>query len=88
MDDSPIAVLIPKGLKIEDVMKSLSIGHGYDWLVLVREPVLVAGGIPITEILPELLLVHRKLWILKEDAHHLERLEHTLDRLNGGWSSG
>ena len=88
MDDTPIAVPIPKGLKIEDVMKSLSIGHGYEWLVLVREPVLVASSLPITDILPELFLVHRKLWILREDTHHLERLEHTLNRLNGGWSSG
>ena len=88
MDDSPISVPIPIGLKTEIVMKSLSIGHGYDWLVLVHEPVLVASGIPIADNLPELFLIHRMLWIRREDIHHLTRLEHTLERLNGGMSNG
>jgi hypothetical protein len=65
-------------------MKSFSIGHSYEWLILVREPVLVASGIPNTDSLPELFIVHRTIWIRKEDAHHIERLEHTLDLLNGG----
>jgi hypothetical protein len=78
----PIAIPFPIGLDTTTMMRSHEIGHGFEWLVLQEHPVLVAYGMTSTNV-PQMLLVHRTVWIHKKDDNFLERIQHVFDRLRG-----
>ena len=79
---NPIPIQIPEGLDIEKLMRNLMIGHQYEWLILVRDPVLVASGIAKSGSMPELMLVRRTLWIREEDRGYIKQLEHLFKIIN------
>jgi hypothetical protein len=73
---------IPPGVKSEDIMRSLQLGHGYKWTVLTRRPLLVAHGNPTLGNMPELLLTgNRSIVIAGGDPAYVDRLKQVLDML-------
>ena len=73
---------IPLGVKPEDIMRSLELGHGYKWTVLTRQPILVAHGNPTLGNMPELLLTgSRTIVVAGGDPAYIERLRQVLDML-------
>jgi hypothetical protein len=72
-------VEIPFGVRPEDIMRTLEIGHGYKWIVLVRQPVIVAHGAPSLGNMPELLMTgNRSLIIAGGDPAYVERIRQVL----------
>lgn len=76
-------VEIPDGVKVDDIMRSLAIGHGYKWTILTREPLLVAHGAPtIVGDMPELLLTGTKPMVVSGgDIVYVERIRNVLEML-------
>ena len=75
-------VEIPKGVKEEDIMRFLAIGHGYKWTVLTREPLLVAHGAPTIGDMPEILLTGSKPMVVSGgDIVYVERIRNVLEML-------
>jgi hypothetical protein len=73
---------IPPGVKPEDIIRSLELGHGYKWTVLVRRPLLVAHGNPTLGNMPELLLTgNRTIVIAGGNPAYVDRLRQVLDML-------
>ncbi len=73
---------IPLGVRSEDIMKSLELGHGYKWTILIRSPLLVAHGNPTLGNMPELLMTgNRSLVIAGEDPVYIDRLRKVLNML-------
>ena len=73
---------IPSGVKPEDIMRSLELGHGYKWVVLVRRPLLVAHGFPTVGNMPELLMTgNRSIVVAGGDPAYVDRLKQVLDIL-------
>ncbi|MFW9808790.1 MAG: hypothetical protein ACFFE6_05335 [Candidatus Thorarchaeota archaeon] len=73
---------IPNGVKSEDIMRSLELGHGYKWTILIRSPLLVAHGNPTLGNMPELLMTgNRSLVIAGEDPVYVDRLRKILNML-------
>jgi hypothetical protein len=73
---------IPAGVKPEDIMRSLELGHGYKWTVLTRQPLLVAHGNPTLGNMPELLITgNRSIVIAGGDPVYVDRLRQVLDML-------
>ena len=63
-------------------MRSLEIGHGYSWRILVRTPAIVAHGTPSHGNMPELLLLaDRTLVLAGGDAVYAPRIESVLAML-------
>jgi hypothetical protein len=80
--DHRSGVEIPIGVKPEDIMKSLEIGHGYKWTVLIRKPLIVAHGAPTLGNMPELLLTgERSLVVAGGDSVYVERIQQILGML-------
>lgn len=72
-------VEIPFGVRPEDIMKTLEIGHRYKWIVLVRQPVIVAHGASTLGNMPELLMTgDRSLIIAGGDPAYVERIRQVL----------
>jgi hypothetical protein len=75
-------VEIPKGVKPDDIMRSLAIGHGYIWTVLTKKPLLIAHGAPTLGNMPELLLTGNKPMIVAGgDAIYVDRIRNVLEML-------
>ena len=75
-------VEIPKGVKVDDIMRSLAIGHGYRWTVLTRKPLLIAHGAPTIGQMPELLLTGSKPMVVSGgDIVYVERIRNVLEML-------
>ncbi|MBY8998984.1 MAG: hypothetical protein KGD60_14755 [Candidatus Thorarchaeota archaeon] len=73
---------IPPGVKPEDIMKALELGHGYRWTVLTRRPLLVAHGNPTLGNMPELLMTGtRSIVVAGGDPAYVDRLRQVLDML-------
>ena len=75
-------VEIPQGVKPDDIMRSLAIGHGYIWTVLTKKPLLIAHGAPTLGNMPELLLTGNKPMIVAGgDAIYVDRIRNVLEML-------
>jgi hypothetical protein len=75
-------VEIPAGVKVNDIMRSLEIGHGYKWTVLTKEPLLIAHGSPTIGNMPELLLTGSKPMVVAGgDILYVERIRNVLEML-------
>ncbi|MFX1482635.1 MAG: hypothetical protein ACFFCP_05530 [Promethearchaeota archaeon] len=70
---------IPYGVSPEDIMRTLEIGHGYRWLILTRQPLIVAHGTPTLGNMPEILITgSRTLVISGENPAYVERIRQVL----------
>jgi hypothetical protein len=77
-----IAIELPFGVTHDAVMHSLEIGHGYNWLVLTKNPTLVAHGSSDLGNMPEILLVGENLLLVSGiDTVYAERLHRVLEML-------
>jgi len=75
-------VEIPEGVKVEEIMRSLAIGHGYKWTVLTREPLIIAHGAPSIGNMPELLLTGNKpIVVAGGDIVYVDRIRNILEML-------
>jgi len=73
---------IPHGVKSEDIMRALELGHGYKWTVLTRRPLLVAHGNPTLGNMPELLITgSRSIVIAGGEPAYVDRLKQVLEML-------
>lgn len=73
---------IPLGVKPEDIMRFLELGHGYIWTVLIRQPVLVAHGKPTLGNMPELLMMgNRSIVVAGGEEVYVDRIRQVLDML-------
>ena len=73
---------IPAGVKVEAIMRSLAIGHGYKWTVLTKKPLLIAHCAPTIGNMPELLLTGNKPMVVAGgDAVYVERIRNILEML-------
>ncbi len=73
---------IPLGVKPEEIMRSLELGHGYKWTVLTRRPLLVAHGNPTLGNMPELLVTgNRSIVVAGGDPAYVDRLKQVLEVL-------
>ncbi|MGY5859237.1 MAG: hypothetical protein RTU63_07700 [Candidatus Thorarchaeota archaeon] len=80
--DQRSGVEIPEGVKVDDIMKSLAIGHGYKWIVLTKKPLLIAHGAPTIGNMPEILLTGTKpIVIAGGDVVYVERIRNILEML-------
>jgi len=82
---------LPRGVKPQTVMDALQKGHGYQWIVLCRSPVLIAYGAPSHgENLPELLLTGNRTLVMAGGgpvyAERFRRVLEILQRQEPGWS--
>jgi len=69
--ESRSGVEIPDGIKVDDIMRSLAIGHGYKWTVLTRKPLIIA-----------LLLTGTKPMVISGgDIVYVERIRNVLEML-------
>ncbi len=73
---------IPIGVKPKDIMKSLMLGHGYNWIVITEKPILVAYGEPTAGEMPELLITgDRSMVVACSDTVYVSRIQHVLSML-------
>lgn len=73
---------IPSGVNSKDIMKSLSIGHGYRWIILTEQPVLIAHGKSTVGDMPELLLTGNKSMIIAgSNLAYVNRIQSVLKML-------
>lgn len=73
---------IPHGVKPEDIMRSLELGHGYKWTVLTRSPLLIAHGNPTLGNMPELLMTgNRSIIVAGGNPAYVGRLRQVLEML-------
>ena len=79
MPDTDI-IEIPDGLSAGEVMDILENGHSYEWMVLLREPRLVATGSVPQGRMPELVLIGRRIMLTDREGHS-ERLRNLLNIL-------
>ena len=76
-------ITIPTSLRPQAVMDSLSVGHGYSWIVLVPTPVRIAHGSTSGGDMPELLIVGKTLLMSGGDDVYIDRLRRMLEVLSG-----
>ena len=63
-------------------MRSLKLGHGYSWRILVKSPAIVAHGSPSHGSMPELLLLaDRTLIVAGGDPVYATRIQSVLAML-------
>jgi hypothetical protein len=75
-------VEIPRGVSPESIMSSLKIGHGYQWTVLTRHPILIAHGASKFGNMPELLLAGKKSMVIAGgDPVYIARIRSVLEML-------
>lgn len=81
-NDMRSGIEIPPGVKPEEIMRSLELGHGYKWTVLTRQPLLVAHGNPTLGNMPELLMTgNRSIIVAGGDPAYVDRLRQVLEML-------
>ena len=76
-------ITIPTSLRPQAVMDSLSIGHGYSWIVLVPTPMRIAHGRTLCGDMPELLIVGKTLLTSGGNEVYIGRLRRMLEVLSG-----
>ena len=76
-------ITIPTSLRPQAVMDSLSIGHGYSWIVIVPRPLRIAHGSTSGDDMPELLIVGKTLLTSGGDEVYINRLRRMLEVLSG-----
>jgi len=76
-------ITIPTSLRPQAVMDSLSVGHGYSWIVLVPTPVRIAHGSTLCGDMPELLIVGKILLTSGGNEVYISRLRRMLEVLSG-----
>ena len=64
-------------------MDSLSVGHGYSWIVLVPTPLRIAHGNASDGDMPELLIVGKTLLMSGGNEVYIGRLRRMLEVLSG-----
>jgi hypothetical protein len=64
-------------------MDSLSVGHGYSWIVIVPTPLRIAHGSTSGDDMPELLIVGKTLLMSGGDEVYINRLRRMLEVLSG-----
>jgi len=80
--DQRVGIEIPNGVKVDDIMRSLEIGHGYKWTILTRKPLLIAHGQPTQGNMPEILLTGNKPMVVAGgDVAYTERIRNVLEML-------
>ncbi|MFW9843691.1 MAG: hypothetical protein ACFFEV_03875 [Candidatus Thorarchaeota archaeon] len=80
--DHRIGIEIPQGVKVDDIMRSLEIGHGYQWTVLTRTPLLIAHGQPTIGNMPEILLTGTKPMVVAGgDIVYVDRIRNILEMI-------
>ena len=73
---------IPEGVKVDDIMRSLEIGHGYQWTVLTRKPLIIAHGQPTIGNMPEILITGSKPMVIAGgDSVYVERISNILEMI-------
>ena len=73
---------IPPGVKPEDIMRALDLGHGYKWTMLTKRPILIAHGNPTLGNMPELLMIgNRSIVLAGGDPAYVNRLKQVLEML-------
>jgi hypothetical protein len=77
-----IELRIPSTVQPVQVMEILQLGHSYSWIVLAREPVLLAYGAPSIGNMPELFVIGESTLLLAggEEAY-VDRIQHVIDML-------
>ena len=81
-NDMRSGIEIPPGVKPEEIMRSLELGHGYKWTVLTRQPLLVAHGNPTLGNMPELLMTgNRSIIVAGGNPAYVDRLRQVLEML-------
>ncbi len=76
-------ITIPTSLPPQAVMDSLSVGHGYSWMVLVPTPMRIAHGSTSDGDMPELLIVGKTLLMSGGNEVYIGRLRRMLEVLSG-----
>ncbi len=76
-------ITIPTSLRPQAVMDSLSVGHGYSWIVIVPTPLKIAHGSTTGDDMPELLIVGKTLLMSGGDEVYISRLRRMLEVLSG-----
>ena len=76
-------ITIPTSLRPQAVMDSLSVGHGYSWIVIVPTPLKIAHGSTSGDDMPELLIVGKTLLMSGGDEVYINRLRRMLEVLSG-----
>ncbi|NHJ15148.1 MAG: hypothetical protein EAX95_15805 [Candidatus Thorarchaeota archaeon] len=80
--DNRIAIEIPPGLSSDSIMRSLELGHGYVWQVIVKDPALVAYGSTKYGDMPELLLLAGRTLIVSDgNRTYANRIRSVLEML-------
>lgn len=80
--DDRIGLRIPSGISPSSIMRSLELGHGYVWQVIVRDPALVAHGSTRFGDMPEILLLAGRALILSGgNRTYVSRIQSVLDML-------
>ncbi|TFG34593.1 hypothetical protein EU527_02495 [Candidatus Thorarchaeota archaeon] len=75
-------ILIPEGVNPKDIIESLTIGHGYKWIILTEQPILVAYGEPSVGDMPELLLTGDKsIVVAGSNSAYVSRIRSVLEML-------
>ncbi|MFW9796787.1 MAG: hypothetical protein ACFFE2_07100 [Candidatus Thorarchaeota archaeon] len=81
-EEERVGLEIPLGVKPEDIMRFLELGHGYRWTVLTKQPLLIAHGNPTLGNMPELLMTgKRSIVIAGGDPAYVGRIKQALDML-------
>ena len=73
-------VEMPNGLSAKVLMDTLEDGHGYTWMVMVREPRLVAWGSVKHGTMPEIILIGKRI-MLTDTEGNAARLRNLMDLL-------
>lgn len=73
---------LPRNVKPQLVMDALTKGHGYQWIVLARNPMLLAYGEPPSGNMPQLLFTgNTTLVVAFGDPAYVHRLRRMLEIL-------
>ena len=81
--DVQAQITIPTSLRPQAVMDSLTVGHGYNWIILVPTPRRIAHGSTSSGDMPELLIVGKTLLMSGGKEVYIRRLRRMLEVLSG-----
>jgi hypothetical protein len=70
-----VSLNIPSGVKTDAVMDFLKRGHAYTWMVVSKEPVLMAFGHPSKHDHPEVVILNDSLVVNSPNQSMLIRIE-------------
>lgn len=73
---------IPEGVNPRDIIKSLTLGHSYRWVILTEEPILIAYGASTVSDMPELLLTgNTSMVVAGSNPVYVSRIRSVLEML-------